>query len=722
MEPLNRPSFFESEKGFFTFVLWVIACVGFYFWNIPPHPALNLQNLWLSFVYSQWTGKQIIQVWENHLFFAILFFGLLTVFLGTGEKVLECVYKLSPPRIEKWVWSLALGWIFWALLAEGLAIEKLFYPHFMEMIVFLAFAVVFLPEPKKALPRLWPFERKWREMSQVKWPVAFAAFLSLANLWAPEMSWDAMTYQLTLPNFYFHRHGFYPITGIVPSHYPALGQMLFSWGLLLGDDSLARSFAFLAHFGTALGLAAFGSRLESSKVGWTSAVFYWVFPYLNIYSTRGYVDLFTNFYATLGLGALIVVVTASEKKTEGISDLAKEPLSLLGVLALGVVWAIKYNAVSFWLAGFLILSWASLKGRVKNHLWKGLFLCPLFFLLPWALKSWVYTNNPIYPYLSGFFHTFDWTAFDQRASGIKFQVEGLNGLLKLPAVLWGYFFQNYSGAPNEEVNLIPLAFLPLLLLRGRTCGWKIPVSLAICVPFFFWLVTSHQLRLISSVIALASIPLAVGFQRALFHWPKREIGLNLIFSLLLWISVYYLFQGLIQQPNPIASFLGLKSKSQFLSEILRPKGYFQVAEALSANLPSDASVLIIGQQNGYYINRVSAYDFDYTSPVLKKWTEKSTSPKQLYRWFKKSAFTHLLYNANSMLGTALRVDSLGVERYPWRPDELKNYEQFFLKYTRKIPLPVADGFSLYEITPRQGFAPLPEYLPGTEHYYLKNMA
>jgi len=722
MESTNRPSFFESEKGFGTFVLWVLACVGLYFWNIPPHLLLNFQNLWLSFQYSQWTTSQLVQAWENHLLFGVLFLGWLTVFLGTGEKVLDWGFKLPLFRMEKWVWSLALGWAFWGLLAEALAFEKLFYPRLMEISAVLTFAALFLREPKKIFSRLWPFEQKWREMSGVKWPVGLIVLLSLANLRAPEMSWDAMTYQLVLPDFYFLRHGFYPVTGIVPSHYPAFGQMLFSWGLLGGDDSVARSLAFLAHLGTALGLAVFGTRLENPKVGWTAAVLYWVFPYLNIYSTRGYVDLFTNFYATLGLGALIVFVSARGEKNEGTAVPMEESYGLLGVLALGIVWGFKYNAVSFWLAGLLILTLAFPSLKTKNNLRLGMFLGPFFFLGPWALKSWAYTQNPIYPYLSRVFQTFDWTAFDQRASGIKFQVEGLNGLLKIPAVLWGLFFQNYSGAPNEEVSLIPLVFFPLLFLKGRAGGWKIPIMLAISVPFFFWLVTSHQLRLISSVLALASIPLAVGFQKALFHWPKRGKSLNWIFCFLLWIATYYLFQGLIQQPNPFASFLGFKSKAQFLDEILRPKGYVEVAEALNGNLPSDASVLIIGQQNGYYLNRVSAYDFDYTSPVLKKWTEKSASPDQLYRWFKKSGFTYLLYNANSMLGTALRVDSLGVERYPWHPEELKNYEQFFLKYTRKITLPVANGYSLYEIGPREGFSSLPEYLPGTEHYYLKNMA
>src|ERR1019366_6420943 len=32
-----------------------------------------------------------------------------------------------------------------------------------------------------------------------------------------------------------------------------------------------------------------------------------------------------------------------------------------------------------------------------------------------------------------------------------------------------------------------------------------------------------------------------------------------------------------------------------------------------------------------------------------------------------------------------------------------------------------EGYALYEVAPREGFSALPEYLPGTELYYLKNM-
>ena len=295
------------------------------------------------------------------------------------------------------------------------------------------------------------------------------------------------------------------------------------------------------------------------------------------------------------------------------------------------------------------------------------------------------------------------------------------GILKFPWILWGIIFKNYSGAQNEEVSLIPLIVFPLIFLKGPKLYWKWPLLVALALPTLFWLVTSQQLRLISAVIGLGSLLLGVGYQKSLSLWPSYARSSNLIICMLLWICAFYLLQGLIQQPNPFAQFMGFQSREQFLINVLRPDGYVPVSKFLNENLPQDARVLILGQQNGYYLDRISAYDFDYTYPILKKWSENSRTPEMLYLQFKKNGFTHILYNANGMMGSAIRANELGMDRYPWRPGELKNYEQFFLKYTKRISLPYGGGYSLYSIEPRSGFSILPDFLPGTELLYLKEM-
>lgn len=702
-----------SETGFWFFLLWFLACLLLFFWEIKPHPFQSFQYLALSFEYSRSTWFRVFQTWGNHVLFLISFVGAIIVFCGTGNRILKWVGSLRLDSLENWVWSLAVGFGFWGLFAEGLAFENLFFPPLLRGIALFSLGILVWADGKAVLKHCWPFNFKLEIPSLWLWPAVSVVLLSLSNLLVPEMSWDAITYQLVLPKFYFINHGFYPVVGIVPAHYPSLGQMIFSWGLIWDSDSLARSFSFMAHFGTALGLVAIGNRLSTLKVGWIAAFFYWVFPYLNIFSTRGYVDLFTGFYSVLGLGYLMVWLKEENEPALGV----------LGASALGLVWAIKYNAVSFWLAGLIIFLGSQKKLKFRFVVGSCLVVAPIFFCVPWALKSWAYTGNPFYPHLAGLFRTFDWTDFDAKASAIKFHVEGLGGLVQFPLLPWTAIFRNYGGAPNEELSLVPIILFPVLIvllaLKWRELRWKGTFLAAIGIPLFFWLVTTHQLRLISGTIALGCIPLAVSYDWMVSRWGKKGKVLEVLMAVLFWICAFYLFQGLAHQPTPFACALGFQTRDDFLSRVLRPEGYVSVANDLNQSLPPDAKVLIVGQQNGYYLDRISAYDFDYTYPELKKWSEKSSSPEELYKQFKENSFTHILYNANAMMGTVIRVHELGVDRYPWTPQELKNYEQFFLKYTRKIPLPVGNGYSLYEVGPREGFSNLPDFLPGTEWYYVK---
>ena len=458
----------QTDKCFWVFIFWTLICLTLFFWKIPPRPFQSLQYLLFSIENSSWNWTQVLQSWLRHLLLLLTFLGSLIVFIGSGKRLLDWVNPQGLSAIENWVWSLAFGWFFWGILAEGLAFEKIFYPTLLKTFISFTLLVFLITDKFESLKRCWPFHGPLEIPRLWWWPIGMVLILSLSNLVAPEMSWDAITYQLVLPKFYFIRHGFYPVTGIVPAQYPALGQMFFSWGLLWGTDSLARSFSFLAHLGTALALVGIGSRLMNLRIGWLAAFIYWVFPYLNIFSTRGYVDLFLNFYVVLGLGYLIVL-GQSQKNNENWNAIAFMP-----VVSLGIIWGIKYNAASFWTAGVILLLLVGFNGI--RFLWGCLVFAPWFFFLPWALKNWEYAHNPVFPYFSNFFHGFDWNAFDAKASMIKFEIEGFRGLAKLPLLPWKVFFENYSGAPNEEITLVPLILFPVitffLILRWKELEWK----------------------------------------------------------------------------------------------------------------------------------------------------------------------------------------------------------------------------------------------------------
>ncbi len=711
----SRPTSQASSFVFWSFIFWFILCVGFYCLNIPLRLINDLNGLLTALRTSSWDGLQVLSIQLSHALTLLIAFAYLSLFLAIGERALKIFGNVEFTKLEKWIWSFALGMVLWGLTAEVLALVGLLYIKLLQMLVVFVFVVLVFVDRTWFFQRCWPFEKEEKLPWLWKWVVGSFVLLTFSNLFAPEMSWDAITYQLVLPRYYLDHHGFYGVQGIVPSHSPSLGQMFFSWGLIWGSDSIARFFCFWSHLATVFCLVALGTRLGTPRAGWYAGAFYGLFPYLNIYSTRGYVDLFAGFYSVLGLSLLTHLVLNDE-------DCSTKGRWFLGAMSLSVVWAIKYNAIVYALTAISLWIWMGSKKKGGAFFVIWLFVLSTFFWAPWALKSWVDVHDPFFPYLTDWLHAFDWNEFDQKASWIKFPVEGFKGILRLPSVLFGIFFSNYSGAPNEEIGLSLLVFMPLLFLKP-SFKRTVPVLMFVAgIPFLAWLVTSHQLRLITPVIAVVSFLAALGFEKALQLWPDRDRSLTFFPLALAVLSGLYLFQGLLAQPDPFPHFLGLQTREAFLEQIMRPSGYVEVNRYLNQTLPANAKVLILGQQNGYYLDRTSAYDFDYSHALLKSWADRSSTPEDLYRQFRENGFDYILYNSNGMMGQVVRLEELGLDRYFWSPAKLRNYEQFFLKYTEKVPLPVAGGYSLYRLTPRTGYSPLPEYLPGTERFYLDTIA
>ncbi|HTA77332.1 MAG TPA: hypothetical protein VK791_09270, partial [bacterium] len=272
-------------KAIWFFCLWFLACIALTLFKIPLNLFSDFQNLFLTFQNASWTWNQIVQIQCAHLAVLLISAAYIFLFVATGNWLLNVLVNGAFSKMERWVWSLALGLIFWGLLAEGLALTHLFYPVFLQILSAIGLFIFVFKYRLRAVQLCWPFEKIDGFSWYWKAALGLLLLLTASNLLAPEMSWDAITYQLVLPRYYLLHHGFYLVPGIAPSQYPSLGEMFFSWGLIWGNDSIARFFCFLAHLGTVLTLICLGKRLGAEKAGWYAAAFYGFFPYLNIYST-----------------------------------------------------------------------------------------------------------------------------------------------------------------------------------------------------------------------------------------------------------------------------------------------------------------------------------------------------------------------------------------------------------------------------------------------------
>ncbi len=697
---------------FATIVLvWYLVCV-------PIHPLKTIQYLSAGFSQSRWDPSLFLNIASGHLKAALMAWGWVAVLLATGARVLRLFQgETGEEDPGDWSWALGLGLLIWGIFSTGLAMNGLLSETLSVALMAAVLAAFLLSEGKGFLAR--PFRPlKMAGEWTLGWRLGAGsfAFLALVGWASPEMSWDAMTYQLSLPKFYLIEHGFYPVERIPPAHAPSLGQMVHVWGLALGDDRVARAVHLAAFLGTMVALYSAGRALFSRRAGGLAALLYGCTPFLVTHAYRGYVDHFTALLATLGLLGLVRL------QTEETTDDFGGSTHFLSLIALGALGAFKYTAPMFWAAGVILL----LRGWVMRRWGVGkviafLSICALF-SVPWLLKNFLYTGDPVYPYLSNWFSTRDWTLFDARASSLKFPVEGWRGLLRLPGVLYGVFFSNYGGARYEDVGPVLVLSIPFLFLLSRP-AWRVLsiVLLPGAVILGSWLVTSHQLRLVMPLLGMAALAAGAAWDRALTVWDRPKHGLAMLLSLLVGLQVLSLLWGMTQQSNPFPHFAGMESRERYLDAVLRPEGYLKQVRVLGEALPRDARVLSIGLSNPYYLERTGPYDFDHVEPALGVWARGASDADELFRRLRRRGITHIAYNAPGAMGAVLRSRELGLERYAYTERELAVVEDFFLRYMRRLPWSISSGFTVYKVGPRPGYCPMPPYLPGTEGAYLEAM-
>lgn len=258
----------RDSRGIWVFSLAALLTLFYFYHKISLDPLGAFAAQWRDFNQYSFSPDLFLNTWLSHLLTMGEWFALAAIMIGTGVRLLRLLGIKEEEGPLTWALRLGLGWLFWGLLALGLGLTQLLYPSLLMALPGLALVALGYRDRFHFFKRLWPitpapsFSFPWGVVSWV-------LFLSLANLLSPEMSWDAMTYQLLLPKFYMLHHGFYAPAGMIPAHYPALGQMLFTWGLVWGDDSVSRGFSFLAHMATALALVGLGTGWKiQGRGGW----------------------------------------------------------------------------------------------------------------------------------------------------------------------------------------------------------------------------------------------------------------------------------------------------------------------------------------------------------------------------------------------------------------------------------------------------------------------
>jgi hypothetical protein len=297
--------------------------------------------------------------------------------------------------------------------------------------------------------------------------LAIILLLMLPQALCPAIDQDGVGYHLAAPKRWLKSGDLHYLPTLLHTNAPMGVEMLYTIALAVWSDTSAKLIHFMLGVLAAGALFALGRRLRNEEAGFTAAALW-----LCGLPAGGALTYFS--LAFIDLGVIFQVVMAVFAWVLWFRSRGRAWL-LCAALCAGFAVSFKLTAAPL-IMGLAVLT--LLEIRQDSGAWKqgvktgGMFLClALLPVLPWLMRTWIVTGNPVYPLLAGLFPTRDWSPEASRALDLYFKYYNLWG-----PVSWGLQERILARGAALLLTVLLTAFFawhsrereirPLILLAG----------------------------------------------------------------------------------------------------------------------------------------------------------------------------------------------------------------------------------------------------------------
>ena len=240
-------------------------------------------------------------------------------------------------------------------------------------------------------------------------------------------------------------------------------------------------------------------------------------------------------------------------------------------------------------------------------------------VVPYWLKNWKATGNPVWPLAYSWFGGKDWdvqmarsvTGFHQHYAGLH---RGALGILRLPYDLAAHGSSFGVGGPELRWPWIGLGLLALVYAWHRRASWpSVPLNakvsgmvVGLLIFTGAWFVISPQVRFLLPLFPWA-LWLAAGAWAALWTSRAGKIGVLLSLGLLLAVHPPIHHDTLLQ----MKTLAGRVPAEDFLDY---HEPHIQACRYLNANMQPKDAVLLFGDNRGFYLEG----KYLWGDPLLQK--------------------------------------------------------------------------------------------------------
>ncbi|MGQ9599945.1 MAG: ArnT family glycosyltransferase [Anaerolineae bacterium] len=542
--------------------------------------------------------------------------------------------------LEQWVLGATLGLGLLGSAIFGLGLVGGFY----SSIAYLLLLILGLT----AWSEIWSLGRRLflqirsRQALHIPWLWAYiglVGLLSLGNALLPPAAWDALVYHLQGPRLYLETHRLVAVPENFYLNWPAQIEMLFVWGLLLRSDLLAQLLDWIFWPLTAVLLYVLARRTCSAEVGRWAVALWASVPFARELAGIAYVDVGLTCFVLAGVYAFL---RWSEQQNP-------RWLTLSGFF-LGLAMATKYTSVLWFGLVALLVVYHGWKHQRHSISWLFSQIVRMAMIaglpvLPWLIKNWFVTGNPIYPFLFG---GVGWNA--TRASWLTWTGQGYSqSLLDYLALPWLMTVLGISGTGAFDATTGPLllCLVPWVsLFRGYPRAIRYGLVLAGGQFIFFALLIAQYVYLAQTRLLLSAFPLlCIAGAFVLQHlplWDRKSFRLSWIVRglvvLVLGANLGTEVNGfLVRQPLPV--LVGLESHDRYL--IRRLGAHYEIMSYINNHLPGDTRIFFLWEPRGYYCSR--AAQADATLDNLAQFRLVYADPSEALTALRAQGFTHLLF-------------------------------------------------------------------------------
>ena len=472
---------------------------------------------------------------------------------------------------------------------------------------------------------------------------------------APESQYDALWYHLTYPQRYLAAGYLVDVPADFVSLYPMTTELWFGYGLALGGSTAA----ILLHLGflllSTIITYEFVRRFAPSASPWLAVALLVTIPTVIWLGSTANIDLAVMLFVTLALDALFRYV-----------DSGRRQWLLLAALNLGLALASKHLAL-FALAilcpGLLVALWRRGAGwRASFTAALALGTLSLLVALPWYLRSYLATGNPVFETMYAVFGApaDRWNAQADRGLRLFLDHFGrprtIGNLLTLP-----WHMTIHAASYSGTLGPLFLVLLPMLALRRvrGTMPWLI-AFVGLWILLWSSPLSSFQMRHLMpiapalAVLAAAAFGRAAGLARLVAGRRTSALLAGGLAMLLVLNLPPFTFLHEVDRVNwdgwlssvlyalPWGVVVGGESADSYLTREIRSYAAWQFADA---KLPPDARVLSWSGGEQFYTqtDRIWA---DSVLAATTAWA-KTGEEEQALDGLRALGITHLIVNRRS---------------------------------------------------------------------------